>query len=177
MKIFTWALLILPLLLSAKVDPPNYNFSLDTFRDFWPGTALSSIQKKYEKGTIIKKEETTTTYRFYVAQLRYKFPIFIQVYQGQVLDFYGRLPTYFLHDVFHQSLINRFKQQDIYKKIEANAIYIWKNRQKANLIYSGTCTITCFPIYFAGISTQIPSTLQKYQSLWRQFSTQLPISF
>ena len=157
--------------LQAKVTPPNYNFSLDTLQNFWPGTLLSAIQKKYGTGTIIQKDDTTTIYKFYVEQIRYKFPIFIQVYAGKVLDFYCRLPTYFLHDIFHQSIINRFRVQDSYKKIEANAIYIWKNRNGVDLIYSGTCTITCFPIYFAAITTTPPAKLKKYRSLWHQFSS------
>ncbi len=168
--------LLISLNLIAKVDPPNYNFSLDTFKDFWPGSSLSEIQKKYGTGTITKKGEIQTI-RFYVAQLRYKFPIFVQIYNNKVLDFYGRLPTYFLHDIFHQSIINRYGQQDLYKKIERNAIYIWNNRQGAKLIYSGTCTITCFPLYFTAITTSLPKNLTNYHSLWEQFSTQSDISF
>ncbi len=162
---------------TAKVDPPNYNFSLDTFNDFWPGKTLDSLQKKYGKGTLIKTEGSVTSYRFLVEQLRYKFPVFVQIHQNKVLDFYGRLPTYFLHDVFHQSIINRFQKQDSYKKIEQNAIYIWKNKKNARIIYSGTCTITCFPLYFTAVTTSIPSELEKYQSLFKQFSSQQSPSF
>lgn len=163
--------------LSAKVEPPNYNFSLDTFNDFWPGASLTAIEKKYGKGLLVKNIAPIKTYKFSVEQLRYKFPVFIQVYQGKILDFYGRLPTYFLHDIFHQSIINRYGVQDIYKKIEQNAIYIWKNKKNARIIYSGTCTITCFPIYFTGITTTPPAELGKYQSLFKQFASQLRPSF
>jgi hypothetical protein len=86
--------------------------------------------------------------------LRYKFPVFVQVANGQVLDFFARLPAYFLHDVFHQSLINRYGKQDLYFKKDSNAIYIWNDEEGIRFTYSGGCTINCFPIYFAGSSSK-----------------------
>lgn len=176
-KLLTLLLFLHSLLALSKVEPPNYNFSLDTFNDFWPGTQLQQIQTKYGKGQLTKNSKKTQTYRFLVEQLRYKFPVFVQVYEGRVLDFYGRLPTYFLHDIFHQSIINRFGKQDIYKRVEQNAIYMWKAKKNARIIYSGTCTITCFPIYFTAIGNSPPAELGKYQSLFKQFSTQLDPAF
>ena len=51
---------------------------------------------------LIKDLGEVRIYRFYVDQIRYKFPVFVQLDQGKALDFYAKLPSYFLHDVFHQ---------------------------------------------------------------------------
>jgi hypothetical protein len=86
--------------LNAKVDPPNYNFSLETLEDFFPDKNLDDLQKKYGKPDQMGKQGQVETLRFFVAHIRYKFPVIVQVQQGKVLDFFAKLPSYFLHDVF-----------------------------------------------------------------------------
>lgn len=140
---------ILACLSEAKVDPPNYNFSLDKFNDFMPGSSLADIQKIHGEGTKISEGQGGIIYRFHVSHIRYKFPVFVQLKGSKVGDFFARLPSYFLHDVFHQSLINRIGAQNKYYKKENNAVYIWDNVSGNTHIYSGSCTITCFPIYYA----------------------------
>ncbi len=132
-----------------EVDPPNYDFSLDTLKDFMPGTSLEEVQKKYGLGTKIEEGSGGIVYRFYISQLRYKFPVFVQLKGNNVGDFFTRLPTYFLHDIFHQSLINRFGAQNQYLKKENSAVYIWNDVKGNTHVYSGSCTITCFPTYYA----------------------------
>lgn len=135
--------------LSAKVDPPNYDFSLDKFKLFMPGNKLPQIEAKYKFKELAFKSANFTTYKFYVEHIRYKFPIFVQFQKGVVTDFYARLPQYFLHDIFHQSLINRIGTQDVYKKVDEHAVYVWKNKDGLRHSYSGACTITCFPLYYS----------------------------
>ncbi len=139
--------------LFAKITPPNYDFSLDTLEVFMPGAAVVEMEKKYGKGELQRKEDDIILLKFYVAHLRYKFPVFVQIYNGKSLSFFARLPTYFLHDLFHQSLINRLGPQDNYIKKGEHAIYIWS--QKGNMLhtYCGSCTITCFPQYYT-VSTK-----------------------
>lgn len=133
--------------LNAKVEAPNYNFDLNTFNDFMPEKKLSDIESKYSKGEVMKDTSGIQTIKFNVSHVRYKFPVFVQARDGIVLDFFARLPSYFLHDVFHQALINRHGKQTTYKKVLEEAYYIW---EKAPLrhVYSGACTITCFPIFY-----------------------------
>lgn len=135
----------------SKVEPPNYNFSVDKFNQFSPGTKLSAINKVYKSSEVVSKEGAFITHKYYVEHIRYRFPILVQTINGVVTDFYARLPYYFLHDIFHQSLINRFGAQDFYKKTEESAIYVWKNKNNLKHIYSGACTITCFPIFYSVI--------------------------
>lgn len=117
-----------------------------------PTSKLSVIDQKYKNKKVVFKSGGFITYKYYVEHLKYKFPILVQTLNGQVTDFYTKLPSYFLHDVFHQSIINRFGKQDFYKKTEESALYIWKNSKNLNnlkIIYSGACTITCFPLFYS----------------------------
>ena len=134
---------------SAKVDPPNYDFSLDKLNIFMPGKSLKDIEKEYPKKEVVFKKLPFITYKFYVEHIRYRFPILVQFKGDEVTDFHARLPAYFLHDVFHQSLINRLGNQDVYKKVEEQATYVWKNKNGNKHIYNGGCSITCFPIFYA----------------------------
>ena len=133
----------------SKVEPPNYDFSLEKFDEFMPGKKLEDIQKIYKYKEVIFKNDQYITYKFYIAHIRYKFSILVQFNNGVVTDFHARLPQYFLHDIFHQSLINRLGPQDVYKRKEEQAMYIWKNKNNLMHHYTGACTITCFPIYYA----------------------------
>ena len=147
-------LIILPCLLlmfqhiNAKVETPNYDFSLETLKDFFPDRPILELDKKYGKGEVMSEEGGTKTLKYYVSHLRYKFPVLVQVREGVILDFYARLPNYFLHDIFFQSLINRLGKQTSYKKIGEEAVYTWEAKPLKH-IYNAACTITCFPIFYA----------------------------
>ncbi len=147
-------ILILPWLiinfqpLNAKVEAPNYNFSIETLQDFLPGVTLESIEKKYGKGSVEKRNAQARTLKFFVSHIRYKFPVLVQESEGKIIDMYARLPNYFLHDVFLQSLVNKLGKQTSYKKTGEAAHYIWDLKDTRH-IYDGTCTITCFPIFYA----------------------------
>ena len=140
----------------GEVQPPNYNFSLESLEFFRPGKTLESIQAKYGKGDLVKSDDQGKVYQFYVAQIRYKFPVLVRIKEGKSVDFHARLPTYFSHDLFHQALINRYGKQDRYFKHESNALYFWNNKDGVKHTYSGTCTITCFPIFYAMSQFPLP---------------------
>ena len=132
----------------SKVDPPNYNFSIDTLKLFYPGAKLGQIKKKYPKFEKVKSDGSLL--KVYVSHHRYRFPVFFTIHKDIVTSFFARLPTYFLHDVFHQSLINRYGKQDRYKKVNGSALYFWNNEKGIRFVYKGECTITCFPSYLTG---------------------------
>ena len=114
-----------------------------------PGSPLLNIEKEYPLKELVFKSESFKTYKFQIEHIRYRFPILVQFHKDIVTDFHAKLPSYFLHDIFHQSLINRIGVQDVYKKVEEQAIYIWNNKKNRKHYYSGACTITCFPIFYA----------------------------
>lgn len=134
--------------LNAKVEAPNYHFDLDSLSVFYPGQPLNAIQKKYGKGEVMSESGGIKTFKFQVKETRYQFPVIIQVENEKVLDFFARLPSYFLHDVFFQSLRNRLGKQDVYKKYGEEAFYTWE-KNSIKYIYSAACTITCFPIFYS----------------------------
>ncbi len=133
---------------SAEIVPPNYNFTLDQFNIFHPGQLLPKIKEKYGKGRIVFTQNEMTTYEFFVQHQRYNFPVFVQTYRKKVIDFYTPLPSYFLHNIFHQSLINRLGKQDSYKRSEHTAVYNWRNKKGFTYTYSGQCSFTCYPVYY-----------------------------
>lgn len=145
--------LILPCLtlmfqpLNAKVEAPNYDFSLDNLADFYPQKAIAEVEKKYGKSEVMNEKDGIQTLKFYVAHIRYKFPVIVQVREGKILDFFAKLPSYFLHDVFFQSLVNRMGKQDYYKRVREEAVYRWTKNELTH-VYSAACTITCFPIFY-----------------------------
>lgn len=141
----------------CKVDPPNYNFSLDSLENFSPGKTLSEITSKVGEGEIVRKEGSLITKKYSVEHLRYKFPVVVNFAQDKVADMYAVLPSYFLHDVFHQSIINRYGKQDEFKNLNGTTVYVWKNKNNLKIIYSATCTITCFPLYFSLVGLEASS--------------------
>lgn len=164
-----WAILfiIFNFPLYAIVDPPNYNFSLDSLSAFFPGKAQQEVEQKYTKGITLQSNGGQIVRKYYVEQLRYKFPVLVQIKAGIITDFFATLPTYFLHDVFFQGLINRLGKQSKYLKVENQAIYIWENKDGNQHIYEAACTITCFPVYYAVLSLKEKSgtapLIEKYK--------------
>jgi hypothetical protein len=150
--------------LNAKVEAPNYNFSLDTLADFFPDKTIAGLEAKYGKGESMGSKGGVETSKYYVAQIRYKFPVIVQSREGVIIDFFARLPSYFLHDLFFQSLVNRYGKQSTYKKTGEEANYTWV-QQPLKHIYNAACTITCFPVFYAvqKNEAQAPSILQKMQ--------------
>ena len=153
----------------AKVDPPNYDFSLDQFNQFFPAKKQVDILKAFPNSKLLFQTKQGQTYKVYIKHQRYKFPVLVQFQAGVVTDFYAKLPSYFLHNIFHQSLINRIGKQDIYKKKEEQAVYIWKNKDNNKHICGAGCTITCFPIYYTVIKNNLDSD---FKTIIKQLSTQ-----
>ncbi|WP_127716551.1 hypothetical protein [Halobacteriovorax sp. HLS] len=154
----------------AKIEAPNYDFSLQKLEPFTPNNTLASIEKTLGKGELIEDAGDIKIIRFMITHARYNFPVYIQVKKNIVLDFYARFPTYFLHDLFHQSLINKFGKQTKYHRQENDAVYIWENVQGMRIIYSGACTVTCFPNYVSYM--KISEKKGDYVPLLQKFSDQ-----
>ena len=155
---FLLALSLSPL--SGKISPPNYNFSLDSLQIFYPGNSLENILQKQE-GILHR----TDLRRFHISHQRYRFPLFLQFKENRSVGFWAPLPTYFLHDVFHQSLINRYGKQDQYFKKENSAVFIWNNKKGLKIVYSAQCTLTCFPNYLLVIDPRSSTLLEDFSSL------------
>ena len=147
-------------------------FNLTDLLPFTPGRTLDKIPKELGEGTDLTIEKALKVKRYLLTHQTYKFPVWVQYNNNTILDSYIRLPSYFLHDSFFQSLINRYGQHSKYIQKDSAAVYIW-TKTSIKRVYSGTCTITCFPIYFSMISqvrNGFPST---YIPLLELFEMQL----
>lgn len=120
---------------------------------------MSEIEGKYGKGESLGISKGLETIKYQVKAKQYNFPVLIQQTDGTVQDFHGRLPSYFLHDVFFEDLIKMLGKQDVYKKTLEEAYYQW-NKDDLIFVYSASCTITCFPVFFAGYKKDSYSSSQ-----------------
>ncbi len=152
----------------SKVEAPNYDFTLEKLEPFTPGKSIAELPKKLGKGEVTEDKGDTKIIRYNLVHARYNFPIYVQEQKGIILDFYARLPTYFLHDTFHQSLINKFGKQTKYHRQENDALYVWENLSGMRVIYSGACTVTCYPNYISYI--QVTNKKGDFVPLIKKFS-------
>lgn len=123
------------------------DFKLDTLLLFTPGNLKTDVEKNFKNGKVIRNDDDILLVRYEVSHTHYKFPVFVQYKNDIIHDMSASLPQYFLHDVFHQSLINRFKKQDKYKRVDEEAVYEWSDVKGVKMTYGASCTITCFPVF------------------------------
>lgn len=162
----------------GEVEPPNYDFSLNKLQIFYPGKIASKIPKDKHKPHFVEEKDGIILTKYQIKHVRYIFDVFVHSKAGIIQDFFTRLPTYFLHDLFHQSLINRYKKQDQYKNYQGQAIYIWNKVGNMKLSYAAGCTITCFPIYLSGelIGSQSTSYLKSIKENLKKTNSKLDLS-
>ena len=163
----------------AQIEPPNINFSLDQIQEYKPGNDINLEQLGQKKAVILKNQDNLVLAKLSVTHTRYTFPLFLQTYKNKILDFYVVLPSYFLHDVFHQSIINRIGKQNRYINKDEQSVYFWDNKENINYTYSSACTITCFPIFYSAQLVEINPKPETYKSFLTQVADleKSPISF
>lgn len=161
-------LLILPCLilmfqpLKAKVEAPNYEFKLDTLEEFMPGKKMTDLEGTFGKGEEVTKNNQVRTVKYKIAKNNYHIQVLLQEKDGIIFDSFFRLPSYFLHDVFLQSLVNKLGKQNSFKNKNEEAFYVW-NSTPIRHVYSAACTITCFPIFYSVTQPEanLPSLLEQ----------------
>ena len=165
-------LLIIPALITfvndsfSEVRAPQDHFMLEQLAPFFPGKSFSDIPDRWGKPKLMGRKGGVSLFRFKISHNHYRFPLMVQVYNNKVVDFFASLPSYFLHDVFHQSLINRYGKQSTYIRKDKQAYYEWKTKQGLLHSYAGACSITCFPIYYSVYPQTPPPGLPGYQTIF-----------
>jgi hypothetical protein len=134
--------------LKAKILPPNYEFKLNSLDNYMPLQKLSELQEKVGKGAVISDQGEIKSVEFLIKEDRYHLKVLVQHKNDEIFDTFIKLPSYFLHDVFFQSLINKLGKQTTYKKVREEAFYTWVLDNEIH-VYSAACTITCFPIFYS----------------------------
>jgi hypothetical protein len=152
--------------LNAKVEAPNYKFDIATFDAFMPGQKIAALEQKHGKGEALGEKSGARLWKFKVTHPKYQFAVMVQERDGEVLDFFAKLPSYFLHDVFLQSLVNKFGKQNEFKRVGEEAHYVW-NQNDRKMVYNGTCTITCFPVFLTAYPTASKDLLPLLEQMRR----------
>lgn len=146
-------LLALIVSIHAEITPPNYDFTLKTIESFTPGKNIEEIKKQNPKFDIFEDNGEQKVLRFKIARANYSLDVYTQVKKDQVTDLFVRLPQHFLHDLFLSDLQKKWKKQDKFVRHDKSAVYVWINRDNFNIIYQGSCSITCFPMFLEIVST------------------------
>ena len=136
-----------------------------------PGSEQQKIESEYQNGKSVFKSGDFLTRKYQVEHIRYTFPIFVQYHKGIVVDFFARLPAYFLHDIFLFSLEKRLGDKKSYYKIEDQGLYQW-TKDSTIYTYRGSCSITCFPEFYSVVKKS-ESLGKKHVPLIDKFSTKL----
>lgn len=146
---------ILSIILSihAEITPPNYDFTLKSIDNFTPGKNIEEIKKQNPKFDLFEDNGEQKILRFKLKRANYSLDLYTQVKKDTVTDLFVRLPQHFSHDIFLGDLQNKWKKQDKYVRHDKSAIYVWLNRDNFNIIYHGSCSITCFPMFIEIVST------------------------
>lgn len=153
MSLFLKIFFLFYAIIHAEITPPNYDFTLKSIDNFTPGKSIEEIKKQNPKFDIFADNGEQKILRFKIKRANYTLDIYTQVKKDLVTDVFVRLPQYFLHDVFLADLQKKWKKQDRYVRHDKSAVYVWLNRDSQNIIYHGSCSITCFPMFIEIVST------------------------
>jgi hypothetical protein len=156
-------------LIHAEITPPNSDFTLKSIEMFYPGKLIEEVKKLDPQFKTLEDSGEKKILFFHLKKKNYLLDIYVQVKKDQIIDLYVRLPQYFLHDILLKELQTKWKKQDRYKRKDRSALYTWFNRDNFNIIYQGSCSITCFPM-FIEITNTDKTTIPFYQ----KFNEALP---
>ncbi|MBP9681454.1 MAG: hypothetical protein KBD76_08615 [Bacteriovorax sp.] len=148
----------------AEITPPNYEFTLKSIDNFKPGKNIEEVKKQNPKFDLFEDSGDQKILRFKLMRANYSLDVYTQVKKDIITDLFVRLPQHFLHDIFLLDLQKQWKKQDRYVRHDRSALYVWLNREETNIIYHGSCSITCFPMFIEIVSTN-KDVIPMYQKL------------
>ena len=140
--------------LLADIQVPNYDFSTATIEPFYPGASVEKIKSdKAIQSEIYEDAGNLKTYKFKLKKANYNLDIFAQAKDDKITSMFVRLPQYFNHDLVLTDLQKKYKKQDKFVRKDLSALYVWMNRDGSNIIYHGTCSLSCFPMFIEVVNT------------------------
>ncbi len=138
----------------AEIKSPNYDFNLATIEPFFPGKSLEEAKKdKAIKSDIFEDNGSIKIWRLKLNKTTYILDIYVQVKDEKITDMFVRLPQHFSHDQVLRDLQTRYKKQDKYIHKDMSALYLWNEKEGNNIIYHGSCSISCFPMFLEVVSS------------------------
>lgn len=155
---------------SADIKPPNYDFTMASLGPFLPGGTLEkSKADKTIQSDIFEDNGNLKIIRLKLKRANYHLDVYVQTKDDKIIDMFVRLPQHFIHDILLADLQKKYKKQDKYVQKDMNALYVWMNREGNNIIYQGSCSITCFPMFIEVVSTD-----KTVVPLYQKFNEALP---
>ena len=151
-------------LVHAEITPPNYEFTLKSIENFKPGKNIEEVKKENPKFDLFEDSGDQKILRFKLKRTNYSLDVYTQVKKDIITDLFVRLPQHFLHDILLSDLQKQWKKQDRFVRHDRSALYVWLNRDNTNIIYHGSCSITCFPLFIEIVSTD-KTIIPMYQKL------------
>lgn len=174
MKLFLAILFSLSYPLGAKITPPNYDFKFDLIEKFFPSKSIEEVKKLNLKFETIEDNGDQKLIKYKFVRKEYSLDIYTQIKKETIVDTYIRMPQFFNHDLFLKDLQTKYKKQDKFKNKDGSSYYVWFNRDNMNILYQGSCSITCFPMFIEFVSATDKSTTP----LFKKFNESLfPLSF
>jgi hypothetical protein len=170
MKLFFIILFSLVTGVHAKITPPNYDFKFEIIENFFPTKSFEEIKKQKLKIETIEDNGDQKLFKIKLVKKDYSLDIYAQVKKDIIVDTYIRMPQYFSHDLFLKELQTKWKKQDKFKHKDGSSYYTWFNRDNMNILYQGSCSITCFPMFIEFVSTD-----KSVSPLYNKFNEALPI--
>lgn len=154
----------------AEIKSPNYDFSLSSLDNFFPGKEFLIKNDKTISSDLFEDKGEIKIWRVKLKKPNYVLDLYLQVRaDNKIVDLFARLPQHFLHDLILADLQKRFKKQDKFVRKDLSALYVWMNREENNILYHGSCSITCFPMFL-----EIVSFDKKVIPLYQKFNEALP---
>jgi hypothetical protein len=173
MKIFFIFLFSIVSLVHAKITPPNYDFNLGVIENFFPSKTIEDIKKLNLKIETLEDNGDSKLLKTKLIKKDYVLDIYLQLKKDIIIDTYIRMPQYFNHDIFLKELQTKWKKQDKFKNKDGSSYYVWFNRDNLNILYQGSCSITCFPMFIEFVKSGDKST----PPLYKKFNDNLfPVS-
>ena len=173
--LFTFSLFISCLALSigvahSEIKAPNYDFSLSLLDPFLPGKkSVELLKDKSFSSEMFEDTGATKIYRFKIKKENYTLDIYAQIKKEDIVDIYVRLPQYFIHDKLLQQLRDKYQKHDRYVVKDKSALYVWLNKENSHIIYHGSCSISCFPVFL-----EITSNDKSVEPIYKKLNSALP---
>ncbi|MBY0412821.1 MAG: hypothetical protein K2Q18_01585 [Bdellovibrionales bacterium] len=163
--------LVISPLVRAAILSPNYDFTMKTLEPFFPGGSLEKLKSdKTITSDIFEDNGNHKIFKVRLKKTNYALDIFIQTMDDKITDMFVRMPQHFNHDLFLTELQKTYKKQDKYVRKDLSALYVWKERDGNNILYHGSCSISCFPMFIEVVSIE-----KSVVPLYQKFNEALPI--
>jgi hypothetical protein len=138
---------------SSAQENKVIKYQLSELSSFKIGQSLTKL--KLELSTLnFKKIKTNDDYHLYkvyfpLGKTLWRSTVYLQIKNDVLIDLLVSFPSDFQHDLIHIELRAMLGTEKEFFKRNQSSLYLWENQEKIIHLYEATCTLTCFPVYWA----------------------------